>query len=260
MSKKTPNPAETSSLAQESKAPVSASEQRRVARLALESEQFQLVKLAGAPLDLPKVYPVVDASSGGMGIRMVDPTDLRLFSVGTSLEGTLSLRREKFPVVAVVRNAAGDRVGCEFTWPEGQATRAKAFREALDLLLSPESLGEALRPAPAAQTESGSIWYQGPSNTHLWLWRGNDGKYRRMAVLVLGNWIQWDEAEGLHTGALKSIVRSDQSIGMVSIDTLLLERDSRTQPNRLQVAKTLIVSSNLPKDLAQWCLRKLQSA
>jgi hypothetical protein len=47
---------------------------------------------------------------------------------------------------------------------------------------------------------------------------------------------------------------------MVSIDPLLLERDSRTQPNRLQVAKTLIVSSNLPKDLAQWCLRKLQSA
>ncbi len=218
-------------------------EKRRLPRLALASEQFRLSSNG-------KVYPVADISTGGLALTLIEAQDLAQFPVGSLLEGHLNLQREKHEVLARVRNVGRDRVGCEFE------NVSEGLREALARYLDPIELGKLLRPMPGL--DSGMLWYQGPSNTHLMLWRGTDGQYRRLAVQVLGNSIHWDSVDGVVTGKSHSAFEPDEVRGVLRFETLVFERDEKPDPSKLQVAKNLLVRSNLPKDLVGWCSRQLR--
>ena len=139
-----------------------AAERRRLPRLGLTSEQFRL-KQNG------KIFSVIDLTQQGMALRLLDANDRVLFPMGSHFEGTLNLRAEKFPIKARVRRIAHDSVGCELEDLE-EATRA-----ALERMLDPAVLGAELKPIPAS--ESGMLWFHGPSGTDLLLRRGNDGQY-----------------------------------------------------------------------------------
>src|ERR1700751_5635223 len=82
-------------------------ERRRLPRLNLSGEQFRLSQNG-------KIFAVVDLSRNGMALRLLDPEDLRIFSVAAEIQGQLNISREKFPVSARVRNVRPDIVGCEF--------------------------------------------------------------------------------------------------------------------------------------------------
>jgi hypothetical protein len=221
-----------------------ASERRRVPRLNLTTEQFRLTATG-------KIFSVADLSTEGMALRVLEPSDLAVFPVAAVVEGTLNLRGDKHAVRARVRHVGRDLVGCQFDGLGGAVT------EALRRLLDPTVLGRELKPIPSA--EGGALWYHGPTGTDLLLWRGTDGQYRRMALFVLGSYAQWDEASGLSTGRVRSSFEDSEVRGVVRFETLLLDGDSHPDAGKLKVAKTLILSSNLPQDLKKWCARHLES-
>lgn len=218
-------------------------ERRRLPRLTLTSEQFRLSKNN-------KVFSVCDISQQGMGLLLLDRADLDLFSVGAEIEGHLNLNREKYLVKARIRNISLERIGCEF---ESFPADAK---KALDHLLNPEVLGRELKPIPSPGKNM--LWYHGRSGTDLVLKRKTDGQYQGIILYVLGHFIQWDEETGLSTGRTLPSKLRDEVRGIMRLETLFLESDTTCDPLKLKIAKTVILSSNLPQDLKSWCIRKME--
>jgi len=104
-------------------------------------------------------------------------------------------------------------------------------------------------------TELGFFWYEGASGTYLLFWRDPDGSYRRFAVLVLGSLTQWDREEGLVTGTLSPERALALDRGASREEMRDFTRDPKPDFGKLHVAKTVMLGSNLPKDLAGFCAR-----
>lgn len=217
-------------------------ERRRRPRLMVAAEQFRL-------LPMGKIFSIYDLSSSGMAIRVLNCEDLILFPVAMKIEGLLNLKGVRHPVKAVVRRVAREMVGCEFY------ELSSATRQAIESFLNPETLGRELRPLPS--TEKGALWYHGPSGTDLLFWRGIDGDYQRFAFYVLGSFIQWDREEGLGTGRVQGSEQRAEDHGVVRFETMMIEKDARPDARKLEVAKALVMSSNLPEDMKRWCQRHL---
>ena len=221
-----------------------ASEKRRRPRLCVTSEQFRLSATG-------KIFSVVDLSLEGMGIRVIDRGDFQIFPIAAEVLGTLNFHGEKLPVCGKVRRLGSDIVGCEFE------KLAPDVNKTLERFLDPVELGRELKPIPAG--DAGTTWYHGPTGTDLILWRGVDGQYRRLTLYLLGSFIQWEEGEGLTTGAvLPSNIQSEVR-GVVRFETLLMNQDLIPAADKLNLAKTLLASSNLPPDLKKWCLRHFEA-
>ena len=225
-------------------------EKRRRPRIALSSEQFRL----GAT---GKLFQVLDLSNEGMAFRVIQREDLGILPVQMQVDGILNLRGEKFYVKARVIHLPGNSVGCEFTDLPGPTI------EALGKFLDPDVQGKSLKPIPASTGGGGSggtLWYHGSSGTDLLLHRGLDGQFHRLTLYLLGSYIQWDDHEGMATGrASSSQNRSDfrsEEWGIIQFETMVMTPDASADPQKLGIAKALILSSNLPEDLKQWSLRR----
>jgi hypothetical protein len=221
-------------------------ERRRRPRLSLTSEQFRLTQIA-------KIFSVADLSLEGMALRILDRNDLLVMPVAAEIVGVLNLRGHRLPVRAQVRHLGAQVVGCQFV------ELSPEVRKVLSVFLDPEAMGRELRPIPASDT--GSVWYHGPSGTDVLLSRGSDGQYRRLTLYVLGSFVQWDVDAGLSTGTARSTdERSSarvESWGVVQFETMLMDADPRPDADKLSIAKALLMSSNFPQDLKKWCIRQL---
>jgi hypothetical protein len=217
-------------------------ERRSLPRLCLASEQFRLNSH-------DRLFSVSDLSENGLGLDLIDPQDLKYFVIGAHLKGLLNLRRAKLEVTLKVCNLFDDRVGCEF-----YALEAAAKTTLLEFL-DPSALGAALKPMPLG--EFFSLWYHGPSRTDLMFRRLSDGRFRKLSLYVLGVFVQWDEQEGLVTGTTQPALSKNEVRGILRIETLWIYLDALADSAKLSIAKKVILSSNLPKDLKHWSLRQL---
>ncbi len=197
---------------------------------------------------------MTDLSVEGMALRILEAQNFYLFPVGTQFDGTLNLKGVKHEVRARVRHLGPSSVGAQFESLSTEASRA------LHGFLDPAALGKELKPIPAS--ENSTLWYHGPSGTDLLLKRSADGQYHRMTVYILGSYVQWSEGppESLITGQVRSAEENDESRGVLRFETMLLDADQSIDAGKLEVAKTLILSSNLAEDFKKWCVRKLASS
>ncbi len=217
-------------------------ERRALPRLCLSSELFRLQQNG-------KIFSVADLSQYGMALHLLDSEDLIHFSIGAKVNGVLNLRREKFSIQARVKNVGRERVGCEFE------SLDKNTSHVIQQFLDPAFLAQEMKPIPSSQ--SGSLWYHGPSGTDLLFVREMDGHFRRFTLYLLGSFSQWDETLGLSTGLVDSSFESSESRGVVRFETMLLDADPKPDPQKLRIAKTFVLSSNLPQELKKWCVRNL---
>lgn len=215
-------------------------DRRKLPRLALATEQFRL-----APEG--KLYSVCDLSDEGMGLGVLDRSDLSYFTIGLLLKGVLNIKRQKYSIQARVKHLGRDRIGCAFV------DLPLKIKSELRSFLSPTELGAQLKPIPAQ--ERNTLWYHGPSRTDLFLKRSPDGHYKAVNVYVLGIFAEWDAESGLCTGSTKVLDQESENLGIVRLDTLSLNADSKPDPEKLSIAKSMILHSHLPQDLRSWCLR-----
>jgi hypothetical protein len=222
----------------------SADERRQLPRLNLSSVQFRLSQSG-------RIFPLKDLSEGGMSFWLNESEEAGLFPIGYKLDGILNMQREKFPVTARVSSLSSDRIGCQFEALAGSTVQA------LKRFLDPAVLARELRPFPTPGV-SNTLWYHGPTGTDLVFRHGLDGRYTVFTVYALGSYIHWEEESGLATGKTESSGERCEQQGVLRLETLLLTTDPAPDPQKLKVAKTLILSSNLPQDTKTWCIRQLE--
>lgn len=209
-------------------------ERRRVPRVTVTGELF---KNAGNG----RVYTVCDLSTGGMCLRLLEGDDRALFTVQAYLSGTLNLRGEKFPVAARVRHVGAERIGCQFE--SMSASVESALAEALD----PTKLGAGLRAMPVAGP--GSHWYRGPSGTDLIWEEASNGGMVRVLLTFLESFVSWESDGGLTTGRVMPSSKASEASGLLLWETLDLASDAGVDAEKLRIAKTILLSSNLKKEL-----------
>lgn len=234
-------------LVDNSKGKMPYQEKRRRPRLNLTAEQFRLSRNG-------KIFSVIDLSTDGMALRILDRQDLQIFPIAGAFDGTLNLKGTKLEVRGKVQRLGTDLVGCEF------ADLSEQVRKQLANFLDPKVLGSELKPIPSS--EQGSVWYHGPSGTDLILAIGVDAKYRRITLYVLGYYIDWDrqreQEDGRLTTGVADVSDAQAEIrGVIRFDTMMMRVDAKPDPAKLIIAKEVILSSNLPQDLKNWCARQL---
>ncbi|MCM0606012.1 MAG: PilZ domain-containing protein [Xanthomonadaceae bacterium] len=212
-------------------------DKRRVPRIALTREQFKLT-------DTGKIFAVQDLSLGGLALRILEPQDMIYFTVSRFISGTLNLNGRKVPIRAQVRHIKTSMAGCEFI--DLDPDTEKIITQFLD----PSELGRALRASPESSGD-GAIWFHGPTGTDLMIWRGIDGEFNKFSLFLLGNYVQWELDAGLMTGIFQS------SGDMGSMGSVTLFEDKQVDEMKLELAKKLILSSQLTQELKRWCTRKL---
>ncbi len=218
-----------------------AEERRRRLRLSLSSEQFKLAATG-------KIFSVLDLSLEGMALRIIDPEDFVLLTVGAHIEGSLNLAAQKVWVSAQVRHLASQVVGCQFDSLSAEA------RHDLEQFLAPAAMGLAMRLMPSM--DGSSLWYHGASGTDLLL----TGQ-TKMTLYARGAYVQWEAGQGLTTGLTESAELAPpghgEGWGVVRFETTLMRPDPAPDTQKLLIAKALILGSKLPEELKNWCLGQL---
>ena len=224
---------------------LASTERRQLPRLSLSSIQFKKT-------DQGKIYSLKDVSEGGMAIWLDESESHAGFKMNSLVEGVLNLRTEKLPVRAKVVSVSADRVNCQFE------NLSEATLKTLRAFLAPEILGQQLKLYPSHQ-DLKTLEYHGPAATDLIFKLGSDGRYVIFTIYVLGNFVHWDEERGLSTGVTQSSDQRTEQRGVLRLETLILSQDPSLDPQKLNIAKRLILSSNLPQDTKTWCLQQLSS-
>lgn len=218
-------------------------EMRRRPRVSLAAEQFRLSSNG-------KVFSIADLSTEGMALRVLQHEDLMIFPVAMKIEGVLNLKGIRNPIHARVKYVGKERVGCQFEdlLPE--------VKKEIEVFLDPQILGRELKPLPSHET--GSLWYHGPSGTDLLFWRGIDGKFLRFVFYFHGSSVCWDEDSGVVTGKIQEIDSIGETQGVIGFEYLMIQKDVRPDPQKLDIAKALVLSSNFPEDMKNWSVRHLE--
>jgi hypothetical protein len=148
-----------------------------------------------------------------------------------------------------VAHVRPDLIGVEF----GEV--ASKVRAALEAFLDPAHLGAELKLRPHSSRDV--VWYTGPSGTHLFFGKDAKGVSRRVSALVLGMYVQWEESAGLTTGTYSLSEDRDEVYGALRLETILFSADPAVDPAKTDLAKRLVLGSNLSQDLKDWLLRRL---
>ncbi len=208
-------------------------ERRLLPRLALSGEQFRLTSNG-------KIFGVADLSVTGMALRLLELNDRLLFPVGTHFSGMLNVNRTKHSVAAVVKNLRGDHVGCQFV------NVGSELHTELRQWLDPVQLGNSLRLMPQGAS-SESIWYNGRSGTEMIVWPRENALARIWIVLWGQEFVEWDHATGVRTGELKLGPERDSVQGVLRWAPEWLVPDAAPDLAKLNLAKTILLSSKLPE-------------
>ncbi len=188
-----------------------------------------------------------------MALGLLDPQDLVLFPVGAEVEGMLNIKGEKYPIQAKVVYAHRTLVGCELIQP------SMVLAQALQRCLDPQVLGQELKRIPSL--EGKSVWYHSKTGCDL-IFFGTEAsdvtRIQKILCCVLGSFIQWDKAQGLSTGSTRSAQHIPESWGLLSYETLVLSRDLKLDREKLNIAKKVVLSSNLETKLKDWCLKQFK--
>jgi hypothetical protein len=215
-------------------------DRRRLLRFALAREQFRIK-------DTGKIFSVIDLSSDGFSVRLIDKEDGILFSVGRWIEGMLNLEGEKFNIRAQVKNIRADVVGCEFSKDLPDLSYS-----ALQEYISPAKIGADLKKSPTSPQHN-LIWLHGRCGTELFVWveQKKSEQPLRWILFIAGEFVEWvkDPSHLFTTGRTEFSKDAAQVQGVLRLDTALLIKDPKPNAGRLAVAKQVVLGCNSLSEL-----------
>lgn len=201
-----------------------------------------------------RAFEVTDISHTGMQLRLREGTPQ--FEKGSSLSGMLHWLGEELTIEGITRWVKEERVGVEFQGTESFYQKLKDF-------LSTTSFAENLRPLHLSSfglelPRNLKFWLRTDGPCEVFLWEHPDGEFKEFQVIIMENFIEWKDGEGLRTGRVLS--KRDQDTPLVSEDEFVFFMDEQTSVDRVRLAQRLCqqIDESLIDDHAlSFLLRKL---
>ncbi|MBL7664354.1 MAG: PilZ domain-containing protein [Bacteriovoracaceae bacterium] len=172
-----------------------------------------------------KTFEVKDISVTGMQLAIIDGK--HDFHKSSTFYGTIHWGNQELEVHGSVVWATPSRVGVEFD-------RGTKLVAGLKNFLSLDNIMPNLRPlhAPDYALElPGNLkyWLRADGPLELFLWKHSHGEYSKFQMIILENFIEWEDGHGLKTGRLLS--KRDVDTPLITEDEFIFSIDNTVNKN-----------------------------
>jgi len=216
--------------------------------------RFPFCYLTFKSQDHSKVYEVKDISFTGMQVALKDPEEG--FKPESGLRGTIHWLGRSLDIAGTVKWNTAQRVGIEFLKKNEVLESVQRFLDLNELVKNLKSLhkmSEGL-DIPARL----KYWLRSDGPVELFIWQHNDGEVAKVQILLLENFVEWEDGVGLKTGRILSKRNVDSPL--ISEDEWVFHIDHNQDQEKIQRAKELIMAlraDQLLEEVRSFVLRQL---
>lgn len=179
-----------------------------------------------------QVFEVKDISFSGMQLNLKNGE--HNFVEGEKIHGFIHWGEQTLELTGNVKWSRNPRVGVEFS---GQ----QSFREEVDNFLNLESFAKSLKPLHEMKLGGDfpsnlKYWLRADGPVELFVWQHSNGEYSKIQILIMENFLEWEDTKGLKTARVMSkrdintpLLLEDEFVFKFddSIDLLKLERAAK---------------------------------
>jgi hypothetical protein len=198
-------------------------------------------------------FEVKDISYNGMQVGLKDGESQ--YKEGDKISGEIHWYAQKVTITGVVRRAATTNIGVEF---EGDSieTQMKKF-------LSVENIAKSMKPIHEykEQMEIPSnlgYWLRCDGPFELFVWQHSDKEISKIQVIMMHNFVEWNDGVGLGSGKILSVKNHDTPLTTEEEFEFLI--DDQLDEEKLDFCKEIVSSverSLLPEEVFEFINRKL---
>ncbi len=201
--------------------------------------RFPVCYLTFKPDQGTRAHEIKDISFTGMQLGTPSTT----FVEGESIEGTVHWLGHELTLYGRVMWVTRGRVGVEFV-------KRAELAQKLTQFLADERLVAALKPLHrvdygADLPEKLKYWLRSDGPVELFVWKHPDGELSHFQVLLLENFVEWQDGHGLKTGRIMS--KRNVDTPLLDEDELIFRVDEGIDENKLQRVRALV--DKIPVDL-----------
>lgn len=180
------------------------------------------------------VFEVKDISGTGMQLGLKDG-EHNLKDEG-QISGSIHWNGAKIYIAGDIKWTTGKRIGVEFSHRASQRTE-------IDIFLSVQNFARNLKPIH--QMDYGvelpaklKYWLRSDGPVEVFVWQHGDGELSRFEILIMENYIEWADGQGLKTGRIMS--KRDINTPLVDEDEFVFKIDEVVDDEKIDLACTLV--------------------
>ncbi|EQC51398.1 PilZ domain-containing protein [Bacteriovorax sp. DB6_IX] len=151
-----------------------------------------------------KSYEVKDISYSGMQVSLKDGECS--YKEGDSLKGEIHWYSQRVQIVGTVRRVESSNVGVEFS--------GDLIEKEMKNFLSVENIAKSMRPIHEYKDQMEipanlAYWLRCDGPFELFVWQHNDHEISKIQVIMMHNYVEWNDGVGLSSGKILSVKNHD---------------------------------------------------
>jgi hypothetical protein len=216
--------------------------------------RFPVCYLTFRPDKGERAHEIKDISHTGMQLGVTEGSGE--YAEGEVLQGTVHWLGDELITQGKVMWSTKGRVGIEFI-------KRAELAQHLGKFLSEDRLVAALKPLHkmdygAELPAKLKYWLRSDGPVELFVWQHRDGELAQFQVLLLENFVEWEDGQGLKTGRIMS--KRNVDTPLLDEDEFVFRVDEGLDDLKLQRVRSLvekIPTHLLTGDAKEFLLRKL---
>lgn len=202
------------------------------------------------------VFEVKDISYSGMQLSLKNGN--HEIKKDEKINGKLHWSGHELELSGNVAWSTDMRLGVEFS-------SSQSSREAVDRFLEIDKLSQHLKPVhlvdygvdmPARL----KYWLRADGPVELFVWQHNDGELAKFQILIMENFVEWEDVKGLKTARV--ISKRDIDTPLINEDEIVFKIDPALDDKKIERAAQLvsgISEKHLSKNVLAFIKLKLRS-
>jgi len=197
-------------------------------------------------------YEVKDISHTGMQIDMKHSG--HSYEKGDSISGIVHWRGPTLDIEGQVQWVCENKIGIAFH-------KNDKFNSAVADFLSFDNIITGMRKVHETHLELPpqlKYWLRSEGPVEIFIWKHSHGELAKIQFIILDNFVEWLDGDGLHTGKL--LTQRDSDLPLSSEGEFMFEMDRNLDLNKLQFCKELVKTlpdDYLPSSVVSFVLLKL---
>lgn len=191
--------------------------------------------------DQENIFEVYNISYAGMQLNLKNGS--HSYKVGDKVEGELKWRSNLLSVDGEVKWLNDNQIGISFK-------DCNSIRNELTSFLSIENIMQSMRPIHESAIEiekpnNLKYWLRADCPVELFIWEHSDGELSNFQVIMLDNFIEWQDCKGIKSGLVLN--RKDIDTPLTNSGECEFEIDEGLDIDKLKFAQAVV--TNLSEDL-----------
>jgi hypothetical protein len=187
------------------------------------------------------VFEIKDISQTGMQLGLKDGS--HTLKEEDQLHGQIHWVGCQLDIVGDIKWTTDHRVGVEFS-------TKPSLKEEIVNFLSVKNISRSLKPIHkmdygVEMPAKLKYWLRADGPVEIFVWRHSDGELSKFQVLVMENFVEWEDCTGLSTGRI--ISKRDIDTPLINEDEFVFKMSEIIDDEQIALAKSLI--SEIDEDL-----------